>query len=162
MSRLAVWTFDTSYGAERAGHRLRDLRRHERETILDAAWVSWRRGSDKPTIRVIPGLAPDEGLGETFWGVLFGLIFFSPLIGAAVGSAAGASSGSLAGFGIHETFVHRVRDAVAPGGSALFVLCSDTIADEVDDALRPDQPVKLLVTRLSRLQEGGLRQVFTG
>ena len=162
MSTLAVWTFDTSHGAERGSQTLLALSGADRAMVHDAARVSWVLGTSKPTTRPIADLAWDEGLGEEFWGVLFGLIFYSPLLGAAVGSATGGLSGSLAGFGIDDTFVNRVRDTVTPGTSALFVLGSDPVVDRVRDALRIDQPVKLLVTRLNRLQEGSLRQVFAG
>ena len=162
MSTLAVWTFDTSHGAERGSQTLRDLPTAERAMIYDAARVTWVRGTSKPTTRQIADTAWDGALGEEFWGVLFGLIFYSPLLGAAVGSATGGLSGSLAGFGIDDTFVNRVRDTVTPGTSALFVLCPDSVVDQLRDALRVNQPVKVLVTLLNQLQEGCLRQVFAG
>lgn len=159
---LAVWGFDTNCGAERAGLALQDLAGAEREIVHDAARVSWVLGSSQPSTWLMPDLAREEALGEGFWGVLFGLIFFSPLLGAAVGSATGGLSGSLEDWGIHDTFVHRVRDTVTPGTSALFVLGSDMVVDEVHDAVRLDQPVKVLTTKLTRLQEGSLRRVFVG
>jgi uncharacterized membrane protein len=162
MSTLAVWVFDTSHGAERGSQALQDRPTAERARIHDAARVSWVLGSSKPTTGQIADLAWDEALGEEFWGVLFGLIFYSPLIGAAVGSATGGLSGSLSGFGIDDTFVNRVRDTVTPGTSALFVLGSDSVVDQLRDALRVNHPVKVLVTRLNQLQEGSLRQVFAG
>ncbi|MDX6326168.1 MAG: hypothetical protein QOK15_2522 [Nocardioidaceae bacterium] len=160
MSTLTVWKFDTTYGAEHGGQTLRDLSGPERESLHDAARVTWVRGTNAPTTHPMSELASDEALGGAFWGLFFGLIFFSPLIGAAVGSAHGALSGSLGDFGIDDTFVNRVRDTVTPGTSALFVLGSDTVVDQVRDALRGDPPVKVLVTNLSRSQEGALREVF--
>jgi uncharacterized membrane protein len=161
MSLLAVWKFDTDYGAESAGLALRQLKGPEREIVHDAARVSWALGSSQPSTCLMHELAREEGFGEAFWGVLFGLIFFSPLLGAAVGSATGGLSGSLAEWGIHDTFVNRVRDTVTPGTSALFVLGCDQVVDGVQDAVRL-HPVKVLTTRLTRRQEGSLRRVFVG
>jgi uncharacterized membrane protein len=162
MSTLGVWTFDTSHGAERGGGILLERPPAERASIYEAAEVSWLRGTSKPTTRLLPDLASDEALGEAFWGVLFGLVFYSPLLGAADGSATGGLSGSLAGFGIDDTFVNRLRDTVTPGTSALFVLGSDAVLDDVGDALRVGQSVTVLMTRIDRSQEGYLRQVFVG
>lgn len=162
MSTLSVWYFDGSDGAQRGALALQGLPVAERGTVHDAAQVSWVLGSGQPTTRLLPELAREEALGEGFWGVLFGLIFFSPLLGAAVGSATGGLSGSLAELGIHDTFVNRARDALTPGTSALFVLGSDMVVDEVHDALRFDQRVKVQVTKLTRQQVSRLRQVFVG
>jgi uncharacterized membrane protein len=160
MSTLGGWTFDTSYGAERAAEVLLRHPGAGRDVIFDAARVSWVRDSSRPTTRQLPEFAWDEALGEAFWGVFFGLTFFSPLLGAAVSSASGGFSGSLAGFGIDDSFVNRVRDTVTPGTSALFVLGHDEVVDHVGDALRVDRFGKVLVTRISQRQEGSLRHVF--
>ena len=162
MSLLAVCRFDTDDGAESGGRRLLDPSGSAGGVIHDAALVSWVLGTDQPQTLMVPDLAREEALGEAFWGVLFGLIFFSPLLGAAVGSATGGLSGSLEHFGIHDTFVNRARDALTPGTSALFLLGSDMVVDEVHDALRFDQRVKVQVTKLTRQQVSRLRQVFVG
>ena len=159
MSTLAVWRFHTSHGAERGGLALQELPHSERAVIHDAARVSWALGSQRPTTRLMPELAREEGLGEAFWGVLFGVIFFSPLLGAAVGSAPSGSSGSLAHVGIDDTFVNRIRDSVTPGTSALLVIGSDAMVDHVQDVLRVGPSDDVLTTRL---QEGSLREVFVG
>jgi uncharacterized membrane protein len=110
----------------------------------------------------VPELDSDRVLGDAFWGVLFGLIFFSPLVDAAVESPAGDVTGGLAALGIDDTFVNRVRDSVTPGTSGLFVLGEDGVVDRVGDALRDDHPLKMMDTRLSRAQESSLREVFAG
>jgi uncharacterized membrane protein len=162
MSTLILWKTDTADGAERASRILRDFSGAERESVYDVALVSWQRGSGKPTTRPLADLGSDQALGEGFWGVLFGLIFYSPLIGAAVASTTEPFSGSLADVGIDDTFVNRVRDTVTPGTSALFVFGSDALVDQVRGARGADQPVNLLVCKLSGRQEGVLRQVFVG
>lgn len=163
MSLLAACHFDTDDGAERSGRALQDPPSAARAMIHDAALVSWALGAAQPATRPMPELAAgDEALGEGFWGLLFGLMFYSPLLGAAVGSATGALSGSFADFGIHDTFVNRVRDTVTPGTSELFLLGSETVVEEVHRALHPRAPVKVLTARLTPLQEGSLREIFVG
>ncbi len=96
-----------------------------------------------------------------FWGILFGLIFFVPLLGAAVGAATGALAGSLTDVGIDDGFINKVRDKVTPGTSALFLLTSDVVLDKVRDALAGHGPHELIFTNLTAEQEAALREVFT-
>jgi uncharacterized membrane protein len=160
MSTLTMWKFDTAGGAERVGYALRDATPQQRRLVADAVYVTWPMGARKPSTRPVTGLDTQAALGESFWGVLFGLIFYSPLLGAAVGSAGGPMWGGLTGFGIDETFVNRVRDAVTPGTSALFLLSSGTALDQIRDTLRFDPPTMVLNAKLTRRQESSLREVF--
>ena len=91
--------------------------------------------------------------------MLFGLIFFVPLLGAAIGAATGALAGSLGDVGIDDSFINRVRDEVTPGTSALFVMSSDAVMDKVRDAFAGSQP-ELIFTNLSDEQESAIREVF--
>lgn len=91
--------------------------------------------------------------------MLFGLIFFVPLLGLAVGAGTGALSGSQKDVGIDDGFINRVRDAVKEGTSALFVMTSDAVIDRVKEAFAGQQP-QLIHTNLSAEQEGALREAF--
>lgn len=91
--------------------------------------------------------------------MLFGLLFFIPLLGAAIGAAMGGVSGSLVDVGIDDDFIKQVRDDVAPGTSALFVLSSDAVTDRVKDALR-GVDMELIATNLSKEEEHKLRTAF--
>jgi uncharacterized membrane protein len=158
---LVVWNSGTAADAERARGILQDLVGTDRESVHDAAMVSWPRGSRKPSTCVLPDLRSDQALGEEFWGVLFGVIFYSPLLGAAVSRATDAIS-SLAEVGIDDTFVNRVRDSVTPGTWALFALGSDALVDRVRGVPGLRERSDLLLTKLDRRQVGALRQVFAG
>src|SRR3954447_10909931 len=162
MSMLAACRFETDDGAERGCRALRDAPVGAGGTIHDGALVSWVLGDSHPTTHLMPELAREGALGDAFWDVLFGLIFFSPLLGAALGRAGGGLSGSLEDLGIHDTFVHGVRDTVTPGTSALFLLGSDTVVQEVGEALLQHPRVTVLATRLTREQEASLHEVFVG
>src|SRR4051794_24830629 len=109
---LVVWKFDNLYGAGEAGNILAKLTREEILTIHDAATVYWREGEKRPQLHQMPCTTGTEALGSAFWGMLFGLIFFVPLLGAPLGTAAGKLVISLADLGIDEGFINKVRDHV--------------------------------------------------
>ena len=44
-------------------------------------------------------------VGGSFWGMLIGLLFLNPLLGAAVGAGAGALRGKVTDLGIDDTFM---------------------------------------------------------
>ena len=161
MGTLTVWKFDSADGADAAEATLVELARHDLFTIHDAASVRWDRGEPKPETTQLHELAGAGALGGMFWGMLFGFIFFVPLLGAAIGGATGALSGSLRDVGIDDSFINRVRDEITPGTSALFVLSSDAVLDEVKDAFAGQSP-ELIFTNLNRDQERALHEVFTG
>lgn len=161
MATLTVWKFDTPGGAAEAAKKLRKLARQDAAVLHDAATVSWERTEKKPTTRQLTGATDAMALGGSFWGLLFGLIFFVPLLGAAIGAATGAVAGTLTDVGIDDTFINKVRDQVTPGTSALFVLSSDAVMDEIEAAFAAIPPVELIFTDLTREQEAALRSVFT-
>jgi len=159
VAALTVWKFDSDRGAELAVDTLLDVRATNPSVVLDAAVVSWAHDNERPLTADV--VRPEgDGLGATFWGLLFGVIFFVPLLGAAVGSPPGTMTGWLVDAGITDHFVNRVRDEVVPGTSALFVVASsDDMAKLQDAFFERDQP-ELLALDLSNTQERALHQVF--
>ena len=87
MATLTVWKFDTAQGADAAENTLLDLAKQEVIHIHDAATVTWEEGKKKPKTRQLASPTGAGALGGSFWGLLFGLIFFVPLLGAAIGAA---------------------------------------------------------------------------
>ena len=160
MSTLAAWKFDTPSGAEKSVKTLRALDPRDLVVLRDAAIVSWEPTRMKPQTCQLTGTTADR-LGGSFWGLLFGMIFFVPLLGAATGAAGGVLAGSLTDVGIDDTFINKVRDQVTPGTSALFVLAPDAVLDIIEAAFAPHQPTGLILTALSTGQEEALRSVFT-
>jgi uncharacterized membrane protein len=69
------------------------------------------------------------------WGFLFGLIFFIPLFGVVIGAGLGAVMGKLAKVGIDKRFQEEVRDLLAPGTSALFLVVEKITPDKAVAAL---------------------------
>src|SRR5215470_11647713 len=75
-------------------------------------------------------------VGGGFWGMLIGLLFLNPLLGAAIGSAAGAISARFKDIGINDQMMKDVAQSFKPGSSALFVLIRRMTPDKVLDGLK--------------------------
>lgn len=162
MTTLTVWKFDTTAGADAAVNTLGVLAKQELISIHDAATVSWPEGAKKPKTRQLRNLTAGGAMSGMFWGMLFGLIFLVPFLGAAVGAAAGALSGSLADVGIDDNFIKSVRDKIAPGTSALFLMSSDAVVDKVKAAMADGgHKAELLQSNLSDEQEQSLREMMS-
>jgi uncharacterized membrane protein len=159
MATLTVWKFATPLGAEQAEHTLERLSKQELIKIHDAAIVSFPEGAKKPKTRQLNNLTGAGALGGSFWGLLFGLIFFVPLLGMAIGAGMGALAGSFGDVGIDDDFIKTMREQITPGTSALVLMSSDAVLDKVQDAF-DGQPAELVQTNLSAAEEAKLREVF--
>lgn len=91
--------------------------------------------------------------------MLFGLLFFVPLLGVAVGAGLGALSGSLADVGIDDGFIDDVRRKVVPGTSALFILSHGEVVDRIAEKFSGTN-AELIQTNLSADEEARLREAF--
>ncbi|GCE21059.1 DUF1269 domain-containing protein [Dictyobacter kobayashii] len=99
-------------------------------------------------------------MGGAFWGLLVGLLFLSPLLGAAIGAGAGAMAGKFTDIGIDDKFIKEIGDTVQPGQSALFLMTSNEVADKVLPELKNFQ-FKVLRTSLSNENEQKLRDMVS-
>lgn len=159
MAALTVWIFDDPGGADAAVALLAE----HGVAPLDGATAVWERRQHKPRTRqLVPadGAAGGPGLDSGFWGLLFGLTFYVPLLGAAIGAATGAVSASLADVGITDGFLNQVRDRVTPGTSALFLLATGAVRTQAHDAIAPLGAGEEIRTELSTEQEAALRRIF--
>jgi uncharacterized membrane protein len=80
----------------------------------------------------------DVGAGASWgmlWGLLFGMLFFVPFFGMAIGAGFGALFGKLEKSGIDKEFQRQVRDRLAPGTSALFLVVENVTPDTAVAAL---------------------------
>ena len=157
MATLTVWKFDDEDGAARAADVLSNLVEQHLITVEDAAIVSWPVGKKKPrTSQLDTGNA---ALGGAFWGFLFGLLFFIPLVGMAIGAVAGGLSSALTEVGIDDGFVASVRSKLTPGTSALFLMSSGAVLDKVHEAFSGTH-AELIQTNMDTEQEERLRAAF--
>jgi uncharacterized membrane protein len=162
MATLAAWRFDNAEGAEHATKTLRGLTDQGLVTVEDAALVRWDNGARRPMTEQLNTVVGMGAFGDVFWGMLLGILFYLPLLGAAVGAANSAVSESLAYVGVDDSFVNRVRDEIHPGTSALFVIAADQAIDPVNDAFLVLHRPALLLTRLAPEHEAAVRVVFSG
>lgn len=131
MATLTAWKFDRPDGASLAMRTLRDLNNEGLIDIQEAAIVEWPVGQKKPKTRQLNDLTGRYALGGLFWGFLFGILFFVPVIGAGVGAAAGAIWGKMEDVGVDDDFIANVKEKVTEGTSALFLLSSGAVADRI-------------------------------
>ena len=147
------------------GNHRKAVRRHRARH--EASWVPWpqaeRRGLDSatPKTKQAVNTTATGALTDGFWGFLFGLIFFVPLLGFALGPATGALTGALTDVGINDTFIEETCSKVTRGLSALFLLSAGAVIDRVVPELRGLNP-ELVTTNLPTEQEARLRELFAG
>ena len=159
MATVTVLKFSTADGAKNVLGQVQALQKQQLIKVHDAAIVSWPTGKRSPKTRQLVDLV---GIGATsgmFWGMLLGLIFFTPLFGMAVGAAFGALGGAFRDYGIDDDFIKRVRSQVTEGTSALFLMTSDAVMDQVVDAMKGVK-FEIIATNLSKEQEHKLREAF--
>ncbi|MCU0734875.1 MAG: DUF1269 domain-containing protein [Methylotetracoccus sp.] len=108
-------------------------------------------------------LTAQGAVGGGFWGLLIGLLFLNPLLGAAVGAGAGAISASLTDIGINDQFMKDLGDNLTPGSAALFLLLRKATSDKLLEGLGEfSGRAKVLQSSLSKDQEEDLRAVIEG
>jgi uncharacterized membrane protein len=102
-------------------------------------------------------------VGGGFWGMLIGMIFLNPLLGAAVGAGAGALAGRFQDIGIDDQMMRDVGRSLKPGSSALFVLLRRASSDKVLDGLKQFAGKgKVYQTSLNKDDEATLREALEG
>jgi uncharacterized membrane protein len=159
MATLTVLGFPTAEGADAALAQIKELQKQQLIKLHDAAVVTWKVGRKSPRTRQLLNVVGVSAMSGMFWGLLFGFIFLVPLLGMALGGATGALTGAFRDYGISDDFIERVRSAVMPGTSALFLMTSDAVIDRVAEAMRHTQ-FEIIATNLSSEQEEKLREVF--
>ncbi|MEM6425488.1 MAG: DUF1269 domain-containing protein [Cyanobacteria bacterium P01_H01_bin.119] len=162
MATLTVWKFDEPELANKAVQKLESLQKQQIIQVYDAATVSWPQGRSKPKTTQAVNLVGAGAFSGGFWGLLLGLIFFTPLLGLAVGAAAGAISGYFRDYGINDDFIKDIREKITEGNSALFLLTGQvTAVDKVKAAFEGEiEHAELLQSNLSGEQEAKLREDF--
>lgn len=156
MSTLSVLAFQNEEEAERALKTLKDLQNQGLVKVDDAAILT-RKMDGKPRIRQAHDLVAMGALGGAFWGMLLGLIFFVPFLGAAIGAGFGALGASMADVGIDDKFIKSVSDEIQPGQAALFLLTQQAVVDKIVEPMK-QYKFRLIHTNLSSADEMKLRE----
>ena len=158
MSNLVVIGFDDETTAFELRAKLAKL---QKEYLIDMEDVVVVTKDEKGKVKLhqAVNLTASGAVGGGFWGMLIGLIFLNPLLGAAVGAGAGAISGKLSDIGVDDKFMKELAETVKPGSSALFVLVRKATPDKVLEQLKGFKG-KVLKTSLSADREEELRKVL--
>jgi len=98
--------------------------------LVDAVVVT-RDDKGKVHLNQSVPLTGISAVNGALWGMLIGLLFFSPLVGAAIGAASGAIAGRLSDYGIDDNFMRTLAEKFQPNSSALFVLARGGVPDRV-------------------------------
>jgi uncharacterized membrane protein len=96
-----------------------------------------------------------------FWGMLMGLLFLNPLLGAVVGAGAGALAARFKNIGLDNNMMKEIGDSLKPGTSALFVLLRKINPEKVLDGLKDFAGRgKVFQTNLIKDDEKALREAL--
>jgi uncharacterized membrane protein len=160
MSSLVVVGFPTVGEAEDVRRALVDIQKEQLISLEDAVVVD-RDAEGHVHLRQAINLTAAGAASGGFWGVLVGLLFANPLLGAAVGAGVGAASGALSDLGINDGFLRDVGESLTAGTAALCLLSRESTPDRVIERLRDHAPnARLLRTNLSHADENHLRQLL--
>lgn len=157
---MVVVGFPTAGEAEEVRRALVDIQKEQLISLEDAVVVE-RDAEGHVHLRQAINLTAAGAASGGFWGVLVGLLFLNPLLGAAVGAGVGAASGALSDLGINDDFLREVGEGLTSGTAALCVLLRDSAPDRVIERLKAHAPnARLLRTNLSHADEARLRQLL--
>ncbi len=157
MSNLVV----ISFPEEQLAFELRAaLAKMQKEYLIDMedVVVVTRDAEGKVKLHQAMNLTAMGAVGGGFWGMLIGLIFLNPLLGAAVGAGAGALSGRFTDLGIDDKFIKSLAENLQPNCSAIFILVRKATGDKVLEGLEQFKGKgKVLQTSLTKDEESTLR-----
>jgi uncharacterized membrane protein len=140
--------------------RLAELQKEYLITMEDVVVVT-RDDDGKVKLHQATNLTAAGAVGGGFWGMLIGMLFFNPLLGAAVGAGTGALSGYLSDVGIDNAFMKKIGEGLKPGGAAVFVLVRKMTGDKVLDRLKDFSGTgEVIQTSLTKTSEEELRKVL--
>ncbi len=171
MSQLVAIEFPDEHTAFAVRAELAKLQKEYLIEMKDVV-VLTKDEKGKVKLHQAVNLTVTGAVSGSFWGMLIGILFLNPLLGAAilflnpllgaaVGAGAGALSGKLSDIGIDDKFMKEFSNDFVPGASALFVLFRQATADKVLERLKGFKG-KVLKTNLSIDNEKKLRQVLEG
>ena len=158
MCTLVVVAYDNEYQAEDVRLRLLKMQKEYLVDLEDAA-IAVRKADGKIKLHQLYNLTGAGAVSGGFWGLLVGLIFMNPLLGAVVGAGAGAVSGALADVGVDDNFMKKLASSLKPGSSMLFILFRSITLDKALQELEGTGGT-IIQTSLSHEDEARLRSAL--
>jgi uncharacterized membrane protein len=135
MSNLIVVVFEDETTAFEMRAALVKMQKDYLIDMEDAVVVT-KDAKGKSQLHQAVNLTAAGAVGGGFWGMLIGMIFLNPLLGAAAGAGAGALSGKLTDIGVSDKMMKEAAQSFQPGTSALFVLVRKATVDKVLEGLK--------------------------
>jgi uncharacterized membrane protein len=160
MSNLVVVVFNDETTAFDVRAALAKMQKEYLIQMEDAVVVT-KDAEGKTKLHQAVNLTASGAVGGTFWGMLVGLIFLNPLLGAAAGAAGGALAGKLTDIGVNDQMMKEMAASFTPGSSALFVLVRKATGDKVLEGLKEFAGKgKVFQTSLAKDDEEALRAIL--
>lgn len=160
MSTLVAVVFNDETTAFEMRTALMKMQKEHLIELEDSVVVT-RNQKGKTKLDQAVSLTSAGAVGGGFWGLLIGLIFLNPLLGAAIGATAGALSGKFSDIGLDDRMMKDLAQSFTPGTSALFVLIRKATADKVLTGLREfTGKGKVFQTSLNKDDEAALRDAL--
>jgi uncharacterized membrane protein len=160
MSHLVAVVFDDEATAFEMRAALVKMQKEYLVELEDAVVVT-KNAKGKTKLDQAMNLTATGAIGGGFWGLLIGMIFLNPLLGAALGAGAGALSGRLNDIGLDDKMMKDVAKSFTPGSSALFVLIRRATSDKVLAGLAEfTGKGKVFQTSLNKDDEAALREAL--
>ncbi len=158
MSHLVVIGYDDMHKAEEVRLTLRKLQKDYLVDLEDAV-VAIKKPDGKIKLNQAISLPAVGAFQGTFWGLLIGILFLSPIFGAALGAGSGAIAGALSDVGIDDNFMKQIAETLKPGTSALFVLVKEATPDKLAEHIAGTGG-KLIQTSLTHENDQKLQAVL--
>jgi uncharacterized membrane protein len=135
MSTLVAVVFDDPTTAFEMRTSLLKMQKEHLIELEDSVVVT-KTENGKTKLDQATSLTSAGAIGGGFWGMLIGLIFLNPLLGAAIGATAGAVTGKFTDIGLSNQMMKDMAGSFKPGSSALFVLVRRATVDKVLSGLK--------------------------
>jgi len=160
MSSLVAVVFNDESTAFEVRAALAKMQKQYLLEMEDAVVVT-RDPNGKIKLHQAVSLTTAGAVGGGFWGMLIGLLFLNPLLGAAIGAGAGALSARFQDLGLDDKMMKDMGESLKPGTSALFVLIKKATGDKVLEGLKPFVGKgKVFQTNLNKDDEKALRDAL--
>jgi uncharacterized membrane protein len=159
MPELVVIGFDSHAKATEARTALLGLTKEYLLQVGDAV-IAHRDEKGEIKLDQMVNLWTVGAAGGSLWGLLAGVLFFNPLLGAAAGAAVGAVSAALADYGINDNFMREIASVLQPGQAALFIMADRVSSDQVLERLGKFGG-RVIRTNLDSSQEQKVRDAFS-
>ena len=157
MADLIAIGFDNQEKAFELRARLAQLQKEYLVEMEDAVVVT-RDEKDKVKLHQATNLTAAGAAGGTFWGLLVGILFLNPLLGAAVGAGSGAIVGALSDIGIDDDFMKGLGATLDRDGAAVFILARKVSGEKLLERLEEFRGSgRIIQTSLDRDDEKSLQ-----